>query len=177
MAVGQPVRVGIGEYVVRTIAQAPDGLAIYGLGSCVAVFLHRPGGATATDGGVGGPGKIGGLAHILLPAPHGRIPPSGGGAFASLAIPALVQELCALGCHRRELRAKVTGGSHMFSFGATERETLGERNIRAALQALSKESIDVAGMDVGGSWGRTVVADLATGAVRISSLRRDAKEI
>jgi len=167
----QPERVGIGEYLVRTWQEAPGGLAIYGLGSCVAVFIHRSG---ARGGGAGGNG---GLAHILLPEPPRDAPPSGGGAFAALAIPAMVEALRGLGCRRRELRAKVTGGAHMFSFGASERETLGERNIRAALQALSKESIVVAGMDIGGSYGRTLVADLTSGAVRITSLKREMKEI
>jgi len=161
----QPERVGIGEYVVRTIEEAPGGLAIYGLGSCVAVFIHSSG------------AQLGALAHILLPEPSGDPPPSGGDAFAAIAIPAMVEALREVGCRRRELRAKVTGGAHMFSFGASECETLGERNIRAALQALSKESIDVAGMDIGGSHGRTLVADLASGAVRITSLSREMKEI
>jgi len=165
MTVRKPERVGIGEYVVRTFEEAPGGLAIYGLGSCVAVFIHRPG------------VRLGALAHILLPEPPGEPPPSGGGAFAAIAIPAVVDALRSLGCRRRELRAKVTGGAHMFSFGASERETLGERNIRAALQALAKESIEVAGMDVGGSYGRALLADLASGAVRITSLKREMKEI
>jgi chemotaxis protein CheD len=164
----QPERVGIGEHIVRTWQEAPGGLAIYGLGSCVAVFIHWSG---ARAGGLGG------LAHILLPEPPRDAPPSGGGAFAAIAIPAMVEALRGLGCRRRELRAKVTGGAHMFSFGASERETLGERNIRAALQALSKESIVVAGMDIGGSYGRTLVADLTSGAVRITSLKREMKEI
>jgi len=112
VTVRQPERVGIGEYVVGTRQEAPDGLAIHGLASCVAVFIHRSG------------ARLGGLAHILAPEPPCDPPPSGGGAFADIAIPAMVEALRG-----------------------------------------------------GGSYGRTLLADLASGAVRITSLRREMKEL
>jgi len=159
-------RVRMGEILVR---EAPAQLAIYGLGSCVAVFIHDPA------------RKIAGLAHILLPAP---IPRGAGaaegptGKYAGTAIPAILEAIRGLGGRPESCVAKVAGGAHMFAATpSTDRETLGERNIRAALEALARHGIEIAGMDIGGSYGRTVVADAGSGAVTVTSLKRDAKKI
>ena len=57
------------------VSEAPDRLAIHGLGSCVAVFVYDPG------------ARIGGLAHILLPGPPMR-PTDHVGRYATTAVAA-----------------------------------------------------------------------------------------
>lgn len=162
----QPVRVRMGDLVVLRREQAPYGLSICGLGSCVAVFIYEKQLL-----------RVGGMAHVLLPEPTKRSPLTSPGKFAPTAVAALVDRMLQHGVRRDHLIAKVAGGAHMFAFSAPERETLGERNIRATLEALDREGIELIGMDVGGSSGRTVLASISTGIVRITSLKRQLKEL
>lgn len=159
--------VGMGEYLVRREREAPTGLIIKGLGSCVAVFLHEPA------------CRLGGLAHILLPEPMDGSPLIAPGRFVPTAVAGMLDMIFAKGGRRHHLTAKVAGGSNMFAYahGAVRRETLGDRNIRAALDVLTRESIPVSGIDIGGRHGRTLTADIGTGTVRITSLTREPKEI
>jgi chemotaxis protein CheD len=141
-------------------------MAIFGLGSCVAVFTWEPG------------MKIGALAHVLLPAPLPDQPRGPAGKYADTAIAAILGGTLEIGGRRERMVAKVVGGAHMFGPSPTpDRETLGERNLRAVLEGLRREGIELAGMDIGGSYGRTLVADTSSGIVRITSLKREPKEI
>jgi len=156
-------KVRMGEFLVR---EAPAQLAIYGLGSCVAVFVHE------TER------RIAALAHILLPAPAPGTPRGPAGKYADTAVAAILGVILEMGGRHEALVAKVAGGAHMFSASpSTDRETLGERNIRAALEALKRHGLEVTGMDIGGSYGRTIVADVATGTLLITSLKREPKKI
>ncbi len=156
-------RVRMGEFLVR---EAPAQLAIYGLGSCIAIFIFE------TER------RIAALAHVLLPAPAAGSPRGPAGKYADTAIAAILGSILEMGGRRELLVAKVAGGAHMFAASpVTDRETLGERNIRAALEGLRREGLEVAGLDIGGAYGRTVVADASTGRLRITSLKRDPKDI
>jgi len=156
-------RVRMGEFLVR---ESPSQLAIYGLGSCVAIFLHE------TDR------RIAALAHVLLPAPAAGTPRGPAGKYADTAIAAMLGQILEVGGRRDRLIAKVAGGAHMFAASpVSDRETLGERNIRAALEGLRRQGLEVAGLDIGGSYGRTVIADAESGLLRVTSLKRDPKEI
>ena len=150
----------MGEILVRLHEEAPHGLSIAGLGSCVAVFLYET------------RGRAGGLAHILLPEPGNRSPLTCPGRFAPTAVAGLIDELLKLGARRADLRAKVAGGARMFSGAAPASAPLGDRNARAAIEALRVEAIRIEGSDMGGTHGRTLLADIATGAVRITTLRK-----
>src|SRR5262245_17473320 len=156
----------MGEIVVRRAGEAPGCLSIRGLGSCIALFVYD----AARHG-------AGGMAHVLLPEPAAGSPLTSPGTFAPTAVAALIDLLLQHGVRRDDLTAKLTGGAHMFPFGSADRLTLGERNIRATLEALQRERIEVVGMDVGGSSGRTVVAHVDTGRLLITSLKRSPKEI
>jgi chemotaxis protein CheD len=156
-------KVRMGEFLVR---EAPAKLAIYGLGSCVAVFVYE------TER------RIAALAHVLLPAPTPGTPRGPAGKYADTAVAAILGIVLEMGGRREALIAKVAGGAHMFSATPSpDRETLGERNIRAALEALKRHGLEVAGMDIGGAYGRTIVADAATGTLVITSLKREPKRI
>ena len=141
------------------VAGAPARLVIHGLGSCVAVFVYDPA------------ARVGGLAHILLPAPP-REPVDRIGRYATTAVAAMVDESLRLGARRAALLAKVTGGSRMFAIEAgAERQTVGDKNVEAALQALEEAGVRVVGTDVGGDRGRTVIADLEDGSLTIKTIR------
>lgn len=142
------------------VAGAPARLAIHGLGSCVAVFLYDP------------EARIGGLAHILLPAPPDGETNGRPGRYATTAVTTMVEESIRLGARREALLAKVTGGSRMFSFEAVSpRLTVGDRNVEAVLRALDAAGVRIAVTDVGGQSGRSVVADLSNGALTITTVR------
>ncbi len=142
------------------VAAAPARLVIHGLGSCVAVFLYDP------------TTRVGGMAHVLLPAPARVEPPERAGRYASTAVTAIVDESIRLGARRAALLAKLTGGSRMFSFdAASNRQTVGDKNVEAVLRALKQVGVEVVATDVGGASGRTVIADLADGSLTITTVR------
>jgi chemotaxis protein CheD len=150
-------RISIGEFEV---AAGQDRLTIYGLGSCVAVLLHdREAGLSA-------------LGHILLPTPPRDDAPGIPGRFAATAIPAMVEALAARGGHARRLVAKLAGAAQMFQFERVpEEEAIGARNLRAVLDTLERFGIPVAGRDVGGAYGRTIVVEGATGRMEVRAIR------
>jgi len=137
--------VGMGQIV---LARAPATLSAV-LGSCVGVVLYHPRLC------------LGALGHVMLPDSAGR---SGGGAkFADQAVPAMVQEMERQGAHRAGLVAKIVGGASMF--GTPGPLQVGPANAEAVTRALSGLAIRVSAQDVGGSKGRRIGFDPATGAV------------
>ena len=70
-----------------------------GLGSCVAIVLWDP------------EARVGGLAHAMLPDPSNgrRMTPLG--RFATTAVPALVERMCAEGAVTARMRARHVSGS------------------------------------------------------------------
>jgi chemotaxis protein CheD len=156
--------VGIGQ--IR-VARPPERLAVYGLGSCVVVFLHDAG------------ASLGGLAHILLPGP----PPSRAGAEARLkyagpALRALLHEVSDGSASRRRLVAKLVGGASMFTAeDASPVEPVGERNVAAVLASLEELGLPVVARETGGGIGRSLVADPATGLLRVWSLRSESRTL
>ncbi len=152
--------VSIGQLLVCPV---PAFLSVHGLGSCVAVFLY-----CARQ-------QMGGLAHTLLPtgtrAERERTP----GKFVPSAVELMLRKFEDFGVRTSDLVAKITGGASMFVGVARERQRIGERNVRAALRALQEAGVPVVGQDVGGSLGRTVVANTAEGVVEIRTLRGPAR--
>ena len=140
--------VRMGEYAFS--ATAGDMLVSLGLGSCIGLaLLDRR-------------ANVAGLAHVVLPAAEGR----GGapGKFADTAVPVLLNAVLGLGASRMRLEAVLVGGASMFSFGGNGLE-VGQRNDAAVRDELAKLRIPVRAADTGGSKGRTVRVDVATGLV------------
>lgn len=152
-------RVGMGEYRVEA---APHRLLVYGLGSCVAVFLY------------GREVGVGGLAHVMLPegasVRRGTAQPA---KFADLALDLMVHELAGRGAEADRLSAKLFGGANMFPMIDTGgRPPIGERNVAAVREGLGRLRIPIAGADTGGEFGRTVEVDLATGVATVKAWNR-----
>ena len=88
------IKVGIADL---NVAQSPDILVTYALGSCVGICLYDR------------VKKIAGLSHIMLPdstVTHGAVQIA---RFADTAIPKLVQQMVARGATKRVLTAKIAG--------------------------------------------------------------------
>lgn len=160
-----PARASRREVVrIGELKVARDGETLYtiGLGSCVCVALYD-----ATT-------RIGGMAHVMLPASceaRGDPPP---GRFADTAVPALLALLLEAGADVAELTAKIAGGSSMFASVLTEGgRNLGKRNIMAVREVLAAAGLPLTGENIGGEHGRSVYLDTADGRVLVRSVRDD----
>jgi chemotaxis protein CheD len=149
-----------------TVTQAPATLVALGLGSCVAIVVHDP------------VACVGGMAHVLLPSSppgHAVLAP---GRYAQSAIPLLVEQVLAAGANRARLTARLAGGAAMFAnLSAPGLIHMGDRNTLAAREALHGQNVRIIGEWVGGDFGRSISYDLATGVVRVSSVRHGVREI
>jgi chemotaxis protein CheD len=140
------IRVARSPAVLRTV-----------VGSCIALCLF--------DRSRG----IGGMAHILLPARDGKEdgPP---GRYADTAVPALFRKMQQAGSAASTLDAAMFGGAVMFAFSTNGTRTIGLRNADAVKDQLAALNIPVRREDVGGTSGRRVVFDCATGRLHVSML-------
>ncbi len=143
----QCLNVGIGQWKV---AQSPVGLRAI-LGSCVGVALYDRF------------GKVGGLAHILLPDSRGS--KDHAGRYADTAIPAMIDELSRLrgAVIRSSLVARIAGGASMFE--TTSTLAIGECNHEAVLRILGEMKISVVASDIGGELGRNLTFDTRNGKI------------
>jgi chemotaxis protein CheD len=127
------------------------------VGSCVAICLHDS------------KKKCGGLAHIMLPdsviSPNDSLPAK----FADTAVPALVRSIRNLGGNPARLSGKIAGGANMFPNFA-HALNIGKKNIDAVKTALEKNNIKLVAEDVGGSNGRRIAFNIATGVASVRKL-------
>ncbi len=151
-----------GVFIGQFGAAAGEGvLAIYGLGSCVALVLYE-----ARSG-------AGGMAHVLLPGPR---PPDDRSRdlpakYADSALEALLGALVALGARPALLRAALVGGARLFQTEMDLDQGVGLRNVESLKGLLKARGIEVVFTETGGDQGRTVLFDLPRGTLRIRTLR------
>jgi chemotaxis protein CheD len=131
------------------VATAPCAIRTL-LGSCVAVCLWDP------------ESHVGGAVHYLLP--RGRHSNGETGRYGSLAIPALIRAVCALGGNLGALRAKIFGGARVLPALQTPSGGLGDSNAAVAWELLAAEKVPVVGSDLGGNHGRRVLFHVGDGA-------------
>ena len=141
------------------IDRAPSVLKAYGLGSCVAVGLYDP------ETGFGG------LGHMLLPDRPDDSPAGSESKYVDAGIREIVNDLVHAGANWDLLVAKITGGANMFEQNFATDEGVGARNARSARETLARLDIPLLAEDTGGSHGRTLEFDLATGAIQVRTIR------
>ena len=143
------IKVGIADY---KLAKTPDRIMTIGLGSCVGIAL--------LDKKTG----IGGLAHIMLPSSEKFSNVTNIKKFADLALPNLIKEMVAQGAKERDLKAKIAGGASMFNFSDSKANMdIGGRNSVAVKEILKSRRIPIISEEIGGTKGRTITFDTATG--------------
>ncbi len=136
-----------------------------GVGSCIVIILydrlHR----------------IGGMAHAILP----RVRNTRGDQFkrddlgrrfvkcADEAVDALIEEVESLGATKEHIVAKLVGGAHMFSLLEGDKFGIGWENTESARERLLAADIIIETEVVGGTVGRNVRFDCATGIVEITT--------
>jgi chemotaxis protein CheD len=129
-----------------------DVLVSLGLGSCIGLALvDRRAGAA-------------GLAHIVLPEATGSPAPEALHKFADHAVPALFEGLSERGASRVFTEAVLVGGASMFAAGAME---VGLRNAEAVRSLVAARRVPVVAEAVGGTRGRTIRVDVASGGVMV----------
>ena len=147
------VMVRMGELAVA--AKGGAVLVSIGLGSCIGLAL--------IDRAKG----VAGLAHVMLPVAPAEGAGGTPGKFADHAVDALLKDLTPLGTRPGRLEAVLVGGAKMFSIGSSM--DIGARNAEAARAALLAARIPVRASDTGGSTGRTIRVDPATGVVTVKA--------
>lgn len=157
------IKIGIGDL---NVALLQDKLITLGLGSCVGIALYD------------NINKIAGLAHIMLPYSTAFTNQSNPMKFADLAIPMLIEKMISSGSTGRTLKAKIAGGASMFSFGdRNPMMDIGNRNGKAVKEVLQQFKIPILSEDLGGSSGRTMIVEAATGKVFIKTVGKGIKEL
>ncbi len=127
-------------------------LVSLGLGSCI--------GLAVVDKRAG----VAGLAHIVLPATAGAPKPEAMNKFADHAVPALMDGMVERGASRVFMQAALVGGASMFAAAGLE---VGQRNAVAVRELVAGRRVPVVAEAVGGSRGRTVKVDVASGTVSV----------
>jgi chemotaxis protein CheD len=146
--------VGIGQ---ATIAADPVCLTTI-LGSCIALALYAP------------RLRLGMLSHVVLP--HSTGPTTYPAKFADTAVPYMLSVLQNRGAGAEGLVARVAGGACMF--GNCKPMQIGEANVQVAVAALATAGIRIVGQHVGGTIGRRVLFNLATGALTVECIGQPA---
>jgi chemotaxis protein CheD len=146
----------------RRVARGKGIFAVLGIGSCVVIALYDE------------ETLVGGMAHVLLPDPSFSANPGRSWRFATTAIPDLLSEMESAGAVRSRIRARMVGGASMFQdLLPNDKPNIGERNVAAVRESLSKNGIPIDGESTGGDYGRSVEFDLSDGTVRVASHGRE----
>jgi chemotaxis protein CheD len=143
--------VAIGEAIVDGSGGT---LVAFGLGSCVGLVAWDP----LT--------RIGGLAHFMLPSGTRAGHPA---KYVDSGVPWFLAALSRAGASPRRLIFKAAGGAAMFA-GVSGSLEVGRRNVSAVREALADASLRLAAEDLGGSVGRSIELDLASGQLSIRTI-------
>jgi chemotaxis protein CheD len=131
------------------------------LGSCVSVCL--------LDKETG----VAGLNHFLLPGIPSDESTNLNRGLTSTAM--LVRSMLNRKINVNTLEAKIFGGCN--SLYQNDVFKVGERNIAIALAVLKSFEVRVVAKHVGGSFGRKIIFNTATGRVRVNLLTKTATEV
>lgn len=156
---------GVGD--LGATSRAGEAIKTIGLGSCVAVIILDPvSHCVAMD-------------HVALPdssasPERAKQKP---GHFADTGIPVLLEEMKKAGAssNHRGLIVKLVGGANVMDPNSTF--NIGKRNVLAIKKVLWQFGMGAVAEAVGGHMSRTVVVDVDSGRVRISSPGREDWEI
>jgi chemotaxis protein CheD len=155
--------VALGEYAV---VGGSGTLTVLGLGSCVAVILHDV------------EGRVGAMAHVLLPAQSLARRSSSPARAADTAVPLLVEQMRRRGAVLERTHARLVGGSTMFGdLLPTGSVHIGERNVLACRTALRQVGVPIVAEAVGGRAGRSVWFDVGAGKVTVRVVGKEEMEL
>lgn len=124
----------------------PGKMVSLGLGSCIGLVIYDES------------AKVAAMAHIMLPESRGGKETIKPGKFADTAVPTLIEMVLKAGAKKEKLRAKMAGGSQMFSVPGSKSSFLavGARNSEETEKHLKEHGIKLVASDTGGNKGRSV---------------------
>jgi chemotaxis protein CheD len=130
------------------------------LGSCVAVtmFSKRL--------------RMGSICHAMLP----KNPPSNGSdtfRYVDSSILYMIEKLLLVGVRKDEIVVKLLGGADVLDRIDGRTISVGQQNIRQAVEIIRKEGLSLAACDVGGQFGRKIVFYGHTGRVLLRRVNRE----
>jgi chemotaxis protein CheD len=149
----QTIEVGMADFAV---AKGRFILESKGIGSCVVTCLYDSA------------QKIGALCHVMLPTHPGNLDLNLR-RFADTALPLVFEELEHMGSGHEHLVAHIIGGASMFSHPDPFISTIGEQNLMAVRDILTKQAVSIKSTAVGGNKGRSVTFFLDSGEVIVTS--------
>jgi chemotaxis protein CheD len=122
-------------------------------------------------------GKLGGIAHIILPdsqldpAPSDDLP----GKYADLALPLLWEAFLQDGGDKRNTTVRLIGGAQLFNFGGGGSNPLnvGARNVMAVRTTLARLGVVLTQAETGGNKAYAVSFQMSDGLVRYRRLGED----
>lgn len=142
------------------------GLTTLGLGSCVGIALYDP------------VSKVAGLAHCMLPDSKQIQNNENKAKFVDTACAKILGDMMRMGARSDRIRAKLAGGAQMFGFTSTnEAMRIGDKNIKAAIEAMKYYNIPILARDVGETYGRTVELYAEDGRFVIKTIGHGTKTI
>jgi chemotaxis protein CheD len=142
---------------IKVSADPEDLIVTYALGSCIAVLVHDP------------VRLAGGMIHYMLPLSEtspekAKVRPA---MFADTGIPLLFQRMYELGCQKKNLVVKVTGGGSLYDDKGLF--SIGKRNYTVLRKMFWKSNVLISAEDVGGARSRTARLHVATGRCTVTS--------
>ncbi|MBI5849262.1 MAG: HDOD domain-containing protein [Nitrospirae bacterium] len=127
------------------------------LGACVGVAMHDPGSG------------VGGLFHIILPAPVGTDMPWNAAAYATTGLPLFIDALCKQGADKGRLTAVIGGGALIGDMAEYDLDLdIGGRTAEVVFDILKQYSIPIDRSETGGVFNMALSLDLNTGQSAIS---------
>ncbi|SHH99623.1 chemotaxis protein CheD [Sporanaerobacter acetigenes] len=150
------IKIGMADL---NIAKTPGLLTTLGLGSCVGIALFDK------------KNKIAGLVHIMLPSSEEIKNNSNKAKFADTGIELLLEKMINIGADKKNIKAKIAGGSQMFSFNSNNDVLkIGERNVIATKKKLKELNIPIVSEDTGGNYGRTIELNSEDGSLLVKTI-------
>lgn len=157
------IRVGIADMNYCT---GEDSITTLGLGSCVGVVLY--------DSVL----QLCGMVHVMLPDSTKIRNNSNKAKFADTGVVELYNGLLQRGAEKYRIKAKIAGGAQMFAFNSNiEMMRVGESNVLAVKEELSKLNVPIVAQDTGLNYGRTIVFSPSNSILLVKSVGMDEKEI
>lgn len=109
---------------------------------------------------------VGGMNHYILPRRMKELPSP---RFGDVAIDQLLDGMTQLGCRIGSLHAKIFGGAEVLPLGAGG-DTVGNQNVRIALELLQRRGIPILTRCTGGHSGILIRLYSETGDVAVRRL-------
>jgi chemotaxis protein CheD len=162
--VNSTINVSLGEIKISNDPNVI--LACYGLGSCIGISAYDK------------ISKIGALAHVVLPNNKNSLTESSPAKYANTAIPHMIQEMRKMGVRKEGLTINIAGGAKILScIPAGSMLDIGEKNVVAVLEALSKQNLKVNNKDVRGNIGRTLFLHISNGKTTVKTAMNQLMEL